>query len=169
MSDSIVFTLEIFGDTDIQKAVDHFLYLCSHIQYDLLKSEILCRGGVSFGDFEEITEENITYFYSKAYIKAVSLEKVVNYPIIAIEDELIISISHDLLQKHLVKDKFNNYFLNFLQFSDDDMLIKAKQYVNRNKLDSKISTNRNVLSKYQWLESYVNWTFSKCVNIFDYI
>ena len=171
-SDSLELTIEISKEIDSDKndifyrKVEYLLKKCIYIQLSLIKKGILSRGGITYDEHMIFKDKNITYFLSKAHVNAVELEKKTKYPIILIHDNLLNKLNNEFDKYSLLKDELNNYFLDFLKNINHEEKTIISRFINRN-IFKYFDNNEYLYLKYQWLNNYLNYSFSESFNNVD--
>ena len=162
-ADSLIFISEEIDKDNFNKNIETILKTCQKIQKRLLKNEFLLRGSICFGRHKEIISENITYYPSETYIKAVVNESNITYPIITIDHDLFIHIDEQIRKNYLVKDQFNKIFINYIGGLTHEEKDNIQKMINSNKSKS----DQRVVNKYLWLDAYLKWSYAKSINMFE--
>jgi hypothetical protein len=146
-SDSVVLS--------IPYSKDHFHKLCriiSDFQFDLLKSGILCRGGISYG--KHFSTED--FLFSHGLIDAYTIEsKIASTPRIVIGHdlaELVFDSLESVKSDVIIKE---NDGLLFIDYLNGDTLQDNRDIVDKC-LPRSLSKNPSIRSKQLWLIDYFN-------------
>ncbi|WNY28970.1 hypothetical protein MmiEs2_11830 [Methanimicrococcus stummii] len=146
-SDSIVISTEY----DKSKFVN-FVKLISKFQYDLFCEGIFCRGGIAYG--KHFFENN--FMYSHGLIEAYIIENEISInPKIVISSDLFeLLYPYNNVDSNLcvLKDEDGTIFIDYLKNYDSADCDKILSAVTLRK-----NTNPKVISKYRWLNRYINF------------
>ena len=146
-SDSVVLS--------IPYSEDNFTSICkiiSDFQYELLKSGILCRGGISYG--KHFSTED--FLFSNGLIDAYHIEsKLAQNPRVVISKsliDLVFGSGNNIESQIIIKENDGLYFLDFLNGKTIDENKEALEKV----LPHKLSENPSIRSKHLWVIGYFN-------------
>ena len=149
-SDSVVLALPY----DKSSFLD-FSKLVSNYQYELLKSGILCRGGVSYGmhHFED------DFLFSSGLIHAYNIEKDISInPRIVISKDLIDLLypnNNEAFDNLIIKESDNSYFINYLNNRDPRETWDAIKSI----VPENLTESTSIRGKHIWLIEYYNHCF----------
>jgi hypothetical protein len=166
MSDSIVISAPAVG-----VGLSFIIYLCSSIQYMLLRKGITLRGGIAKGEF--FYSANITY--GPALIEAYKIEsEVANYPRVVISDEITEileengffkynSTIHDMIKQSTDDSLYFVHYLNlFDAINNGEQSLKEIE----NTIQCGFSnTNAHIKTKYKWLKEYYERSFQNPIQL----
>lgn len=133
----------------------NFIKVVADYQFSLLRSGILCRGGISYGKHFSSGD----FLFSHGLIDAYYLESnVASTPRIVVSQELIDLIYPDNSQAPsnlLSVEDDNLYFINYLNAIDPEDNWRAI----KNSIPSLFSSNPSIRSKQLWLIEYYNYLY----------
>lgn len=165
-----IFT-QIFSDSIIIHTtldnIDFLLNYVASLSAYFSYEELYIRGGVSIGKFYEdyIPNNNYSFFSSEALIKAYEIEQNAIYPLIEIEEEIILQ---NKVPNNKILCKFNGkYILNYARYiindkgSNIDVVFKEIESIVKIFNNTKEQKVRN---KIQWIISYYLWFIEKIKN-----
>ena len=149
-SDSVVLALPYCKNN-----FQNFIKTVAEYQYNLLKSGILCRGGISYGKHFSCDE----FLFSSGMIDAYRIEsEIANTPRIVISKELIELLypkNENLPDGIFIRENDSLCFLNYFNsVSPEEAWAAIKRIIPDN-----LHVNSSIRNKQVWLIDYYNYIF----------
>jgi len=134
---------------------DRFSKMVADYQYELLKSNILCRGGISYGmhHFEN------DFLFSNGLIHAYNIEKDISInPRIVISKDLIDLLHPDSPPEKndlILKESDDSYFINYLHSRHQEEVWRCISNI----VPETLTSSPSIRGKHIWLINYYNHCF----------
>jgi len=138
----------------------NFSRLVADYQYELLKANILCRGGISYGmhHFEN------DFLFSNGLIHAYQIEKDISInPRIVISKDLIDLLHPDIPPEKnalILKESDDSYFINYLHDRSPEEAWDSISSI----VPQTLTTSSSIRGKHIWLLNYYNHCFPKNIH-----
>lgn len=166
-SDSVILFMPKKNDDNDNLYI--ILLFCKILSAYLSYEELYVRGGISFGEHEDIYDETygFSFLSSLALQRAYTLEnnKAI-YPRVLIDPLLIPILTMDS-NTMVVKEK-DDYFVHFAPQvinSDGNNVKEVLMEMRDIQLARSKLKEQRIIDKYTWLLNYYYWTLTKCNNV----
>jgi len=163
-SDSIILSVDK-SESSFYILLNYICQLAAWFSYEGL----YLRGGVSIGkQFEDIKPfSNYSFIASESLIKAYNLEQVATYPMITVDEDILLEKSNNW--DGLISKSGDKYIVNYVKYiinenaaNQDDVLAELDEFIGiKNQLE-----DQNVIEKLNWIISYYLWYIHHCQSIF---
>jgi hypothetical protein len=160
-SDSIVVSFDISEDKEFEYLLEELL----HLQIELLKYDLLIRGGIYYG----LLYHNDKLLFGPALVKAYRLEsKAANSPRIILPKSINDLVSIKKIENLISNDEDDFFYLDYfdcwnqeLIFPSDTAYVKHMKRLKSKILEGLKSEKPSIYSKYGWMKTKWNYTISK--------